>query len=118
MTVFVDPETDHITGFHTYGHAGYAEEGYDIICSAVSAIVLTTVNSIDELTEDAFQVSQDQEQGEILFQFKPDTRTQENAGRILPSPEAELLLHSMMIGLNGIAEEYGSKYLRVGTKEV
>ena len=118
VTVFVDPATDHITGFHTYGHDGYADEEYDIICSAVSAIVLTTVNSIDELTKDIFQVSQDQEQGEILFRFGPEARAEDRIGMVPSSAEAELLLRSMMIGLKGIAEEYGSQYLRVSTKEV
>ncbi len=28
------------------GHAEYAEKGYDIVCSAVSSIVTTTVNNI------------------------------------------------------------------------
>ena len=27
------------------GHAGYAEEGQDIVCAAVSALVINTVNS-------------------------------------------------------------------------
>lgn len=114
VTMFMDSATNHITGFHTYGHAGYADEGYDIICSAVSAIVLTTVNSIDELTKDRFQITQNQEQGEIIVRFEPMSQSKE----VQISPEAELLLHAMMIGLNGISEEYGSKYLKVNTKEV
>lgn len=118
MTMFIDSATGHITGFHTYGHAGYADEGYDIICSAVSAIVLTTVNSIEELTKDRFQIKQNQEQGEIIFRFEPMSQPEGRVMIIQTSPEAELLLRSMMIGLNGIAEEYGNKYLRVNTKEV
>ena len=39
-------------GFLCEGHAGYAEEGYDIICSAVSALTVNTINSIETLTED------------------------------------------------------------------
>ena len=34
------------------GHAGYAEEGQDIICAAVSALIVNTVNSVETLTED------------------------------------------------------------------
>ena len=29
------------------GHAGYAEEGQDIICAAVSALIVNTVNSVE-----------------------------------------------------------------------
>lgn len=34
------------------GHADYAEEGQDIICSAVSALIVNAVNSIETFTED------------------------------------------------------------------
>ncbi len=33
------------------GHAGYAEKGYDIVCSAVSTMAITTVNAILSLEE-------------------------------------------------------------------
>ena len=106
VTVFVDSKNQ-FTGFHTYGHAEFAEPGYDIICSAVSAIVLTTVNSIEALTDDAFKVTQNQAQGEIDFRFCS-----------APGEQASLLIRSMVIGLDGISKEYGKKYLRVNTKEV
>ena len=31
------------------GHAGFAEEGKDIICSAVSTVAYTGINALDEL---------------------------------------------------------------------
>lgn len=34
------------------GHADYAEKGQDIICAAVSALIVNTVNSVETLTED------------------------------------------------------------------
>lgn len=106
VTVFVDSKNQ-FTGFHTYGHAEFAEPGYDIICSAVSALVLTTVNSIEELTDEAIEVTQNEENGEIDFRFCS-----------VPGEQASLLIRSMVIGLDGISKEYGKKYLRVNTKEV
>ena len=38
-----------IKQFVVRGHAGYAEEGSDIVCSAISAIAFTTVGAIEEL---------------------------------------------------------------------
>ncbi len=35
------------------GHSGYAESGYDIVCSSVSSIVTTSVNMIIRLDENA-----------------------------------------------------------------
>ncbi len=38
-----------IKQFVVKGHAGYAEEGSDIVCSAISAIAYTAVGAIEEL---------------------------------------------------------------------
>lgn len=38
-----------IKRFVVKGHAGFAAEGSDIVCSAVSAIAFTAVGAIDEL---------------------------------------------------------------------
>ena len=35
------------------GHSGYAENGYDIVCASVSSIVITSVNMIVRLDENA-----------------------------------------------------------------
>ena len=106
VTVYVNSQKQTV-GFHTYGHAEYAEAGFDIICSAVSAIVLTTVNSIDALTNDSFTCQQNQKTGEITVRFET-----------APEHDADLLMQSMLIGLKGISNEYGTKYLKVNTKEV
>ena len=47
---FFTNDDNEITGFDFSGHAGFAESGNDIVCAAVSALVFTTVNSIDQLT--------------------------------------------------------------------
>ena len=107
VTVYVDSNTNQFTGFHTHGHAEYADAGYDIICSAVSAIVITTINSIEQLTDDPITCSQDQEHGEIDVGFE---------GQL--SPQSVLLIQSMLLGLTGIQNEYGIQYLKVNTKEV
>ncbi len=107
VTVYIDSDTNQFTGFHTYGHAEYADAGYDIVCSAVSAIVITTINSIEQLTDDSMTCLQNQEKGEIDVSFQ---------GQI--SSESLLLMQSMFLGLTGIQNEYGKKYLKVNTKEV
>ena len=33
-------------GFDCLGHAGYAEEGEDIVCAGISALVINTINSL------------------------------------------------------------------------
>ncbi len=51
------------------GHADYAEEGQDIICSAVSALIVNAVNSIETFTEDRILCESDD--GYVYFSL-PD----------------------------------------------
>lgn len=63
ITIYHESKTNHICGFQTSGHAGYAESGMDIICSAVSALTITAINSIDELTDSRYGLEENAEQG-------------------------------------------------------
>lgn len=38
-----------LTAFTVSGHSGYAEEGYDIVCAAVSAMAYLTANTVTEV---------------------------------------------------------------------
>ena len=78
-------------GFDISGHAEYSESGNDIVCAAVSAIVINTINSVDQFTEDKTSSVSDEESGKIEFRF----------GQI-PSHDATLLLDSMVLGLEQI----------------
>ena len=40
------------TGFLVRGHAGYAAAGSDIVCAAVSALILNMANSVGTFTGD------------------------------------------------------------------
>ncbi len=42
-------EDERITGFSVSGHSGYAEEGKDIVCAAISAIVTMAEATINEV---------------------------------------------------------------------
>ena len=41
-------------GFDCLGHAGYAEEGEDIVCAGISALVINTINSLGVYTKEKF----------------------------------------------------------------
>ena len=40
---------DNIRGFELSGHSGYAEEGSDIVCSAVSSVAYMVANTVTEI---------------------------------------------------------------------
>lgn len=52
------------------GHALYDDYGKDIVCSAVSSIITTTINGIISIDEDAlfYQV----EDGKVVIEIKKD----------------------------------------------
>ena len=90
ITFFKNSEKE-ITGFYSAGHAGYAESGSDIICSAISVLTINTINSIEAFTDDKFDVS--------------------------VSPETSILLKSYELGVSSVAED-NPKYLSISVKEV
>ena len=104
--VFVKTENDRIISVESKGHAGFARRGKDIVCSAISILMINTVNSIKSFTEDKIEVKSDQEKGEISFFLSEDY-----------SGKTELLLKSLLLGLSEIEEEY-PKNLRIYTEEV
>lgn len=91
-----------ITGFKVSGHAGYAEAGSDVVCSAVSALVINTINSIEHFTSDKFTYDQDEKNG--LLEFHVVSPAGSNA---------TLLMNSLALGLSGIVEEYQGKYMNI-----
>ena len=56
-------------GFRCIGHAGYANVGEDIVCSAVSVLVINTINSIEVYTDAEFDIETEEETGLIAFRF-------------------------------------------------
>lgn len=48
VTLFKSVRGD-ITGFSCKGHAGYAEEGSDIVCAAVSVLSITCANALQSV---------------------------------------------------------------------
>lgn len=95
-------EDNLITGFKILGHSDYAEKGSDIVCAAVSALVINTINSIDKFTSDTFEIKQDEDKGLIEFHMVNSVSSYGN-----------LLLNSLDYGLRGIEEEYSAKYIKV-----
>ncbi len=106
-SIQISKKSGEYIGFVTSGHAEYADPGEDIICSAISVLVINTINSIEELTEDPFRGQADEETGRIEFELTDGC-----------SHDAKLLLDSMVLGLQGIEREYGSTYLHLLITEV
>ncbi len=105
ITVTVWKKDGEFYKIESSGHAGFAEKGRDIICAAVSALLVNTVNSIDSFTDDIIHVVS--EEGYLSLEFI-----------VGPGRDSGLLIDSLMLGLSQIQDSYDRAYLKVIAKEV
>ena len=94
-------------GFNCIGHSGYAEAGEDIVCAAISVLVINTINSLDQLAEEKFKLVTNEEEGLI------DCRFEKNINE-----KSKLLLDSMVLGLEEIKKQYGKTFIDLTFEEV
>ena len=80
----------------------------DIVCAGVSAIVINTVNCLQDLLHEDIGCDYDSEEGGLIT----------CVFRSIPTHEASLLIDSMIHGLKWIRSEYGEKYLNFEIEEV
>lgn len=86
------------------GHADYSEHGSDIVCAAVSALMITTLNGILEVLKLDIPYVYD-EKGKIKI-----TNFQKNR-------DANILICSLVLGLVSIEREY-SDFIELHYEEV
>ena len=106
-TILVKKTKDNYRGFTCTGHAGYAESGNDIVCAAVSVLVINTINAIEAFTKDPMEVVAGEADGVIDVVFLNPVNEQ-----------TALLMDTMILGLTDIEKQYGKKDLRLKFEEV
>ena len=94
-------------GFNCIGHSGYAERGEDIVCAAISVLVINTINSLDQLASQKIKLVTNEEEGLIDCRFD---------GQI--NEKSKLLLDSMVLGLREIKKQYGKTFIDLTFEEV
>ena len=104
VTVF--KKDNSFVGLKSVGHAGYADKGQDIVCSAASVLLINTVNSIETLTHDEISYK-NISSGDLEVSFPKGL-----------SDSGNLLMNSLILGLNEIKNEYGETYFTLSVKEV
>ena len=104
---FYQNSENQCVGFTSEDHAGYAQEGEDIVCASISALVINTVNSIEAFTEDEFTIDVDESSARIHFMIKNK-----------PSKESLLLLNSLILGLQRMEDEQYTEFIDIIFEEV
>lgn len=103
-TVTFLKQGDLLLGFTVFGHSGYAQEGEDIVCSAISSATIMTANTIT----DVLNINADVTEGDGILKIRIPHDDAEKANAIMQG----LLLH-----LNALTEQY-SKYIKLKISEV
>ena len=100
-------ELNECVGFKVYEHAAYAEEGNDIVCSAISILTINTMNAIEQFTNVDFTQDVDEKECMIEFRIKK------------PTKETTLLLNTMCLGFETmVQDENYAEYIDLKFEEV
>ena len=97
-------------GFRETGHTGYGDEGYDILCAALSSMTMLLINSINVVYAGELDYTIDEGATEITVQSKsalPEFEEDERKRYAISG-----LFMSYCIQLNDLMEEYYD-YLQV-----
>lgn len=110
VTIYKTDRHEYV-GFDAQGHAGFADEGMDVVCAAASALIINTINAIERYTDDETSVvTDDSEDADGLIQFRFVN---------YPAHDAELLLKTMILGLEEIEDDSDYEpYIDIIFKEV
>ena len=105
ITITVKKRKNDYVDFRSKGHAGYAEAGQDIVCAAVSALIINTVNYLETFGDAAFAAHC--KNGFLNINFSGKN-----------TEKGRLLMDSLILGLTEIEHSYNNRYLTVKVKEV
>ena len=98
IEVKVIQNNDNILSIESSGHANYDEKGKDIVCSAVSAILIGGLNAIKDI--DSYKVTQ--REGYLKFELVGDNQLKED----------NIVLKTLIIQLKTIEYSY-KDYLKL-----
>ncbi len=104
-------EEETIRHFTASGHAGYVDQGPDIVCAAITALAASAIGSLQELAD--IDPERQLEDGLIRFSL-PDPSGLTAAQRQI----AAVLMQSLVIGCRQIQISYGSRFIRFRSRMI
>ena len=90
-------EEDRITGFSVSGHSGYAEQGTDIVCAAISAVVTMAEATINEVCGAKAKVRVKEDDARITLMLPASCDEEETV---------QAVLSGLMLTLISLREDY------------
>ena len=113
IVIWKDGKGD-ILGFSVEGHAGYEEEGKDIVCASISTLFTTAVNALEEQLswKDFYMVTGNE--SNFCEVWTPEGITAKER------ETAQVIFRTIIRGIldveESVHENYGSGFVRVTTK--
>lgn len=89
-----------IIGFESSGHANFAEQGEDIICAAVSALTINSINTLEEVLNLDKEIRYTYGENEITLDIKPELLDEARLH------DTQVVLRSYELGIISIIKEY------------
>ena len=90
-------EGERITGFSVSGHSGYAEEGSDIVCAAISAVVTMAETTINDVCGAKAKVRVKNEDARVTLMLPTSCDEEESV---------QAVLSGLMLYLISLREDY------------
>lgn len=95
-----------VVGYEILGHTGYAQAGEDIVCSAISILAQTAILGLDNyLSKKPLVEIRD---GYLKCVLPTDMSADE-------MEQAQIILTTMMLGLESTAKSYG-EYMKINRR--
>ncbi len=93
-----------ILGFELFGHSGYAEQGEDIVCAAVSSASYMTTNTVTDILGLSPEIEVNEAQMKVRLK-----KTE--------APKAQTLLKGFLLHIESLMEQY-PQYITLNFSEV
>ncbi len=94
VSIFVNANDEYL-GYSLQGHAMFAPNGSDIVCAALSALAISTANSIEMISGQVPETDMDQDEGILCVTFPWEANY-----------ETGLFMKSFELAVNDIAKQY------------
>ena len=117
----VRDNTRKVTGVFVSGHAGYADEGSDIVCAGASTLVYTLANSLERIcgidTEYSTRIAEDMGDGNVSAEIViPEGRFRDEGA----ADRAQVIMETVVLGFISLAQSVntdGNRYISI-TEEI
>lgn len=108
INVIIVKQKQKIKTIEATGHSGYAEEGKDIVCSAVSSLMETLANGLTEIVKANVKVEIDEQIPKLHILILEEDKEKQK--------QAQLLMKTTVLGLKGVADGF-AKFIKIKEKQ-